>query len=128
MNRQLLRRLAHGSIRLTNWLVDGVVLSVLMLVLCFGAYAVLDNGHVARQAAGEEPQGFRPAAEGPGFDELVSRNPDVLAWLTLYGTGIDYPLVQGKDNEQYLNTNPWESLPSRACSSWTGARRGTSRA
>jgi SrtB family sortase len=32
-------------------------------------------------------------------------NPEVIAWLDLYGTGIDYPVTQGKDNMKYVNTN-----------------------
>ena len=50
MLRQLSRRLAIGAIRLTNWLVDGVVLSVLMLIVLFTAYSVLDNNRVVEQA------------------------------------------------------------------------------
>lgn len=107
MSHQLSRRLARGAIRLTNWLVDGVVLSVLLLVVLFTAYSVLDNNRVVEQADGEQFESYRPTADDdPGFGELQSMNPDVIGWLTLYGTGVDYPLVQGKDNDEYLNTNP----------------------
>lgn len=36
------------------------------------------------------------------FDELRKINPDVVAWLTIPGTKIDYPVVQTTDNETYL--------------------------
>lgn len=107
MNHQLPRRLARGAIRLTNWLVDGVVLSVLMLVVLFTAYSVLDNNRVVGQADEQVFESYRPEKnDDPSFEELASQNPDVVGWLTLYGTGVDYPLVQGEDNEKYLNTNP----------------------
>lgn len=107
MLRHLSRRLARGAIRLTNWLVDGVVLSVLMLIVLFTAYSVLDNNRVAEQAEGQVFESYRPDSDDdPTFDELVALNPDVVGWLTLYGTGVDYPLVQGEDNDEYLNTNP----------------------
>ena len=30
----------------------------------------------------------------------------MVAWLTVEGTGIDFPVMQGKDNLEYLNKNP----------------------
>ncbi len=37
------------------------------------------------------------------FETLKRWNPDVTAWIWIPGTGIDYPVVQGPDNEYYLN-------------------------
>ena len=37
------------------------------------------------------------------FDALKKINPDVAAWITIPGTNIDYPILQGKDNSQYLH-------------------------
>ena len=39
------------------------------------------------------------------FQELQRLNPDVCAWLSLSNTNIDYPVVQGKKNGDYLSTN-----------------------
>ena len=38
-----------------------------------------------------------------GFHKLQQVNPEVIGWINVYGTNIDYPLVQAKDNEKYLN-------------------------
>ena len=37
------------------------------------------------------------------FEALCSVNPDVVGWLYLEGTVINYPLLQGYDNNQYLH-------------------------
>ena len=37
------------------------------------------------------------------FEKLAEINPDVVAWLEYKPMDIDYPVVQGKDNELYLN-------------------------
>ena len=37
------------------------------------------------------------------FDALKKINPDVVSWITIPGTNIDYPILQGKDNSQYLH-------------------------
>lgn len=106
MNKGLFHRLAKGAIRLANWLVDGLVLSIIVLIVCYTGYTLIDNNRVANQAGTEVFESYKPAGDDfSSFDQLQRQNPDVFAWLTVYGTGIDYPVVQGKDNEQYLNTN-----------------------
>ena len=36
---------------------------------------------------------------------LEEVNPDMVGWLTVKGTKIDYPVVRGSDNDKYLTTN-----------------------
>ncbi|MBQ2727507.1 MAG: class B sortase [Clostridia bacterium] len=38
-----------------------------------------------------------------GIASLAQINPDVYGWISVEGTTIDYPLVQGEDNDYYLN-------------------------
>lgn len=105
MNDSLFRRLARGTIRLANWLIDGAVLAAVVLIVCFTAFTVADNNRVMQEADGSALETYKPTGEGASFEELQAMNPDVLGWLTIYGTGIDYPVVQGDDNEKYINTN-----------------------
>ena len=37
------------------------------------------------------------------FDGLRAINGDIVAWIQIPGIGVDYPVVQGKDNEHYLH-------------------------
>ena len=37
------------------------------------------------------------------FTELKNINPDVVGWIVVEGTQINYPIVQGKNNSFYLN-------------------------
>ncbi|MBS6955258.1 MAG: class B sortase [Enterocloster asparagiformis] len=37
------------------------------------------------------------------FDALRAENPDTIGWITIDGTNINYPIVQGTDNDFYLN-------------------------
>lgn len=48
-----------------------------------------------------------------GFDALLGMNEDVVGWITVDGTQIDYPILQGEDNDAYLTTN-FEGRESRA--------------
>lgn len=49
---------------------------------------------------------YRPDIEHdapPYLDELVKINKDTAGWVTVYGTNIDYPVMKGKDDNEYLN-------------------------
>ena len=105
MWHDLSRRLAKGFLRLANWLVDGLVLSFVVIVVLYSGYVLVDNGKVVDGASSQVFESYKPEAETEGFEELEAQNPDVRAWLTLYGTGVDYPVVQGADNSEYLNTD-----------------------
>ena len=37
------------------------------------------------------------------FNELKKTNPEVVAWITVDGTNVNYPVVQANDNDYYLN-------------------------
>lgn len=46
------------------------------------------------------------------FDSLRAVNPEVVGWLTINGTNIDYPVAQHSDNDYYLHhlfTGEWNS-------------------
>lgn len=49
------------------------------------------------------------------FDELKKINSDVIGWIVIEGTQVNYPVVQGNNNSYYLNHSydkKWNSLGS----------------
>ena len=63
----------------------------------------------AEPSAAGEVQSGEPEDGAPGsaraavdFAALQKRNPDTVGWIFCTGTAIDYPIVQGPDNEYYL--------------------------
>ena len=99
--------IGRRSIWLVNGLINTLVLVVILLLLAFSCYAIWDSGQVAGAASSARYQAFKPTEENESisFQALQAVNPDVFAWLTVYGTNIDYPMVQGTDNIRYVNTN-----------------------
>lgn len=41
----------------------------------------------------------------PKFASLYKKNKDIIGWLTIGGTNIDYPVMQSKDEDFYLRKN-----------------------
>ena len=117
------------AIRLINGTVDMAVLTAILLLIVIGCYAMWDSNQVTQAASPARYEIYRPTAENGGlsFMELQAINPEVFAWLTVYGTNIDYPVVQGTDNMKYVNTNAEGRyslsgaifLDSAACQSFT---------
>ena len=85
--------------------VNLAVLIVLLLLLAFGFYCLWDSEQVYEAAAPANYELYKPTADSASFDELQRLSPDVFGWLTVYGTAIDYPLLQGEDNLRYINTD-----------------------
>ena len=95
------------TIRFANAIVNTTVLIAILLLLAFAGYAVWDSNQVHQSAASVLYEIYKPTAENEGisFAQLQAINSDVFGWLTVYGTNIDYPIVQSLDNVKYINTN-----------------------
>ena len=77
-----------------NRQIDKILLIIMLIVTLFVGSALLDNLAFL-------DKGIR-GVEYHDFDELLGINPDTVAWLTVDDTHIDHPVVQGKDNFEYL--------------------------
>lgn len=101
-----LRQAGVLLLRGVSSLVDYLVMLVFLLLFLIGCYAMWDSRQLMEEASAAQYETYRPKKDDMlPFAELRQRNADVFSWLTVYGTQIDYPVVQGKDNHQYLNTN-----------------------
>ena len=95
-------------LRLLNSLVSLVLIIALFLFGAYAVYALWDNNQVyqAAEDVQMELKRLKPSADGedgPTFEELLKINPDVCAWITMDGTKIDYPVLQGENNLSYIN-------------------------
>jgi sortase B len=102
-----MRTAGKRAIRLANGLVDTTILLVILLLLAAGLYALWDSGLVNAAADSKQYAVYKPTDENGGlsFAELQEINPEVIGWLDVYGTNIDYPVAQGPDNMKYSNTD-----------------------
>ena len=91
--------------RCANSIVELAVLTCILLLAGFGCYGIWDSNQIYQEADKARYEEYRPGEETLSFEELRRLNEEVFGWLTVYGTNIDYPLVQAEDNEKYVNTD-----------------------
>ena len=80
-----------------------ILASLLFFLICI--YAMYDAAMVYYNANDTSVLKFKPNLTNPEILQEISK--DAIAWITVDGTRIDYPVMQGKDNKEYLNKNPF---------------------
>jgi len=100
---------AAAAARIGNQILSVIVALLIVLMLSYGMYSLWDTYRIYKNSfASEELLKFRPTDEGkdnPTLSDLKKINPDVKAWIQVKDTNIDYPVVQGKDDMEYVNKN-----------------------
>ncbi|MDQ0207748.1 class B sortase [Alkalicoccobacillus murimartini] len=103
--------------KLFNKVVTTFFLAVLMYSLVsLGSigYDYVSNRHVLAEAKNiyyqeeDEREIEIPEEEGgmlPSFASLQSINQDIIGWIKVGDTAIDYPVLQSEDNQYYLDRN-----------------------
>lgn len=95
-------------IKLIDRITDIILLLLFVLLILIGGYTMYDTVLIYNASDGTDLRTYKPII----VDGEVGWNTDALpenvaAWLTVDGTGIDYPVMQGKDNSEYLNKDPY---------------------
>ena len=101
----------YRSIRLADRLTDYALLLFFLLLFLIGGYTMYDTLLIYNASSGADLRSFRPMAVEEGEEGFVwdmsALSEDVVAWLTVDDTEIDYPVMQGIDNNEYLNKDPF---------------------
>ena len=100
-----------GLLKLCNAMISMIMFVLLLTAGAYSVYALWDNNQIYTAADDVQSamQSLKPVADsqegeaGPSFEDLLAVNPDVCSWLTLDGTKIDYPILQGENNLTYIN-------------------------
>lgn len=103
---------AFRAAKICDGLLDRAVLFLIFCLMAFGAFSMYDIYSTMHAAdlpdtiVQYKPKVVEAVEEQPNeltFQELQAINPDTIAWLTINDTAIDFPIVLGEDNSEYLN-------------------------
>lgn len=92
--------------RIVFWLAAIVLVACLALLALFGLqYCIQSKNYddLTEFAHIEEDKLVDLNSLTVDWASLKQRNPDIVAWIYVPGTVINYPVVQGRDNEEYLH-------------------------
>ena len=98
-------RILKKVVHLLDRLEDMVGLLVCLVLFLIGLYATVDSWLVYHHANDDSLLRFKPGYEREAADQPIQGN--MVAWLTVDDTMIDYPVMQGETNEEYLNKDPY---------------------
>ena len=93
------------TIRFVDSAVNRIVAILCLLLFLICLYAMIDALNIYMNANDKSVLKFKPEI---GHGEILQEiSEDAIAWLTVDGTSIDYPVMQGSNNDEYLNKDPF---------------------
>ncbi|WP_405356584.1 class B sortase [Ruminococcus sp.] len=94
------------TIRFMDSAVNRIVAILCLLLFLICLYAMIDAVNVYLNANDKSVLKYKPQL-GHGSEALGELSDDAVAWLTIDNTSIDYPVMQGRNNEEYINKDPF---------------------
>ncbi len=89
-----------------NMIYEKFMLLLFVVAFLIVIYGLYDTWYVYKNASNDDVARFKPTP-GQGLSEEAPITEDMVAWITIDDTNIDYPIMQGEDNTTYLNLNPY---------------------
>ncbi len=100
---------AVKAARLGNRILSLMASVLILAMFAYGGYSLWDS-YMVNQGAflSSDLLKYKPQLSGGGganysLEELIAINPDTRAWITIDDTHMDYPVVQGETDMEYVN-------------------------
>lgn len=93
------------TVRRLDSATDKMLFFIFLILFLLGLYAVYDSFLVYREANDTSILKYKPGYEGTQPERPIQGN--MVGWLTIDDTEIDYPIMQGETNNEYLNKDPF---------------------
>lgn len=94
-------------VRLLDKVEDTAVFLIYILLFLVGLYALYDSYLVYQSANDTSLLKYKPGYETEEPEAEKPIQGRMAAWLSIADTSIDYPIMQGDTNTEYLNKDPY---------------------
>lgn len=105
-----MRKIVYSCLSFFSRLIDYLALLFLFVLVSFGLYGLWDVQQIYDAAEPKNYIAYKPGKKSQepdyGYEALRKKNEELVGWLEIFGTSIDYPIMQAKDNVRYLTTDP----------------------
>lgn len=106
--------IAVRAARLGDRMITILAAILMILLMSYGGFSLWYTYMTMQEGfLNNDLMSLKPVVSEDGslsFEELLALNKDTRAWITLDGTNIDYPMVQGKDDMEYVNKEDRKSV------------------
>ncbi|MBO4927632.1 MAG: class B sortase [Clostridiales bacterium] len=91
--------------KIANSILSGVATVTSISIMAFSGYMIYESQYIQNRAFGAQSMSYKPDVqqETVSVDALMANIPDAVGWITIDGTHIDYPIVQGPDDLYYAS-------------------------
>lgn len=102
-----MKKALYRCIRALDGVLNGLIIVLGLFILSISAYSLLDNMSLYQNAADPSLLTYKPSLDIPRQSGDGSQFLDEqVAWLCIENTYIDFPVMQGATNFDYLNKDP----------------------
>ena len=101
-----MKKTAKFIVRMIDHMVNLTALLLILIVMFLSCYMLWDSNQVYQAADAKNYEAYIPTEKHTkSFEELQKINPDMIGWIRVNDTNINYPLLQAEDDDTYMNTD-----------------------
>ena len=101
-----MKKTAKFIVRMIDHMVNLTALLLILIVMFLSCYMLWNSNQVYQAADAKNYEAYIPTEKHTkSFEELQKINPDIIGWIRVNDTNINYPLLQAEDDDTYMNTD-----------------------
>ena len=101
-----MKKIAKFIVNGIDHMVNLIALLLVLMTMFLSCYMLWDSNQVYQAADAKNYETYIPTEkQTKSFEELQKINPDVIGWIRVNDTNINYPLLQTDDDDTYMNTD-----------------------
>ncbi len=102
-----MEKTAGRIINILDHVLNAIIILISTMILLISSYSLYDNAQIHRNASDPSLLTYKPVTVGPDEKKGSVYLDGQAAWLTIENSYIDFPVMQGNDNFEYLNKDPY---------------------